>query len=181
LSLDKEKYKGCHLDCIYYKKVISPLGPLLIGANDVGCHFIRFGDTIEPLFKKFRIIEERNHNYIERIEEQLNEYFSGKRENFTIITVLRGTPFQIDVWKALMQIPYAETVSYKFIAETIGKPNAFRAIGMANHANSIPIIIPCHRVIMHNGSLGGYGGGIDKKILLLDLETAFGKKGINRI
>ena len=158
------------METIYYKKVPSPLGDLLIGANDLGCHFIHFGSSIEPLHKKFSKIEIGEHEYISQTAEALDAYFNAELAQFSVKLVLKGTAFQKDVWRALMAIPYGETASYKDIAEAVNRPKAARAIGMANHANSIPIIIPCHRVINHDGSLGGYGGGLDKKRFLLKLE-----------
>ena len=101
---------------------------------------------------------------------QLEEYFSGKRRRFTLPLDLRGTPFQRRVWKALLQIPYGETRSYRQIARQVGNPKAARAVGMANHANPVGIIVPCHRVIASDGSLGGYAGGIRMKARLLRLE-----------
>ena len=107
---------------------------------------------------------------IKKAAGQLEEYFFGKRKKFTLPLVLRGTEFQMAVWKALQTIPYGETRSYKDIAVQIGRPKAVRAVGMANHRNHIPIIVPCHRVIGHNGDLVGYGGGLSLKKFLLDLE-----------
>lgn len=108
----------------------------------------------------------------ERVFRQLDEYFAGTRREFDFPYRLCGTPFQEKVWAALRDIPYGETRSYKDIAEAIGHPKAFRAVGMANHANPIFIAIPCHRVIGANRSLVGYGGGLDMKKALLDLEKA---------
>ena len=109
----------------------------------------------------------------ERVFRQLDEYFAGTRREFDFPYRLCGTPFQEKVWAALRDIPYGETRSYKDIAEAIGYPKAFRAVGMANHANPIFIAIPCHRVIGANRSLVGYGGGLDMKKALLDLEKAY--------
>ena len=103
---------------------------------------------------------------------QLDEYFAGTRKAFDFPCRLRGTPFQKAVWSALRDIPYGETRSYKGIAEAIGHPKAFRAVGMASHANPIIIAIPCHRVIGTNGSLIGYAAGIDMKNALLQLERS---------
>ena len=108
----------------------------------------------------------------ERVFRQLDEYFAGTRREFDFPYRLCGAPFQEKVWAALRDIPYGETRSYKDIAEAIGHPKAFRAVGMANHANPIFIAIPCHRVIGANRSLVGYGGGLDMKKALLDLEKA---------
>lgn len=101
---------------------------------------------------------------------QLEEYLVGKRKKFDIPLAMEGTPFQQAVWNALLTIPYGETRSYGQIAETIGKPKACRAVGMANNKNKIAIFIPCHRVIGANGKLIGYAGGLDIKKRLLDLE-----------
>lgn len=109
----------------------------------------------------------------ERVFRQLDEYFAGTRREFDFPYRLCGTPFQEKVWAALRDIPYGETRSYKDIAEAIGHPKAFRAVGMANHANPIFIAIPCHRVIGANRSLVGYGGGLEMKKALLDLEKAY--------
>ena len=103
---------------------------------------------------------------------QLDEYFAGTRKAFDFPYRLHGTPFQERVWAALREIPYGETRSYKDIAEAIGHPKAFRAVGMANHANPIFIAIPCHRVIGASGSLVGYGGGLEMKKALLELERS---------
>jgi len=103
---------------------------------------------------------------------QLTEYFDGKRREFSIPLDLRGTPFQLACWQALLAIPYGETRSYAEIARAIGHPNAFRAVGMANNRNPIAIVVPCHRVIASGGSLCGYGGGLEVKRKLLDLEGA---------
>jgi len=101
---------------------------------------------------------------------QLGEYFAGNRKTFELPLAPRGTPFQTSVWEALLGIPYGQTRSYKEIAIAIGNPKAVRAVGMANHHNPISFIIPCHRVIGADGSLVGYGGGIDLKKRLLELE-----------
>jgi methylated-DNA-[protein]-cysteine S-methyltransferase len=101
---------------------------------------------------------------------QLNEYLEGQRQAFDLPLSPEGTQFQRDVWKALQQIPYGQTCSYRDIAENIENPKACRAVGMANNRNPIPIIIPCHRVIGTNGKLVGYGGGLEIKEYLLQLE-----------
>ena len=101
---------------------------------------------------------------------QLQEYFAGSRREFALPLELRGTEFQKRVWRALESIAYGETRAYADIASAVGNPKAVRAVGMANHNNPIVIIIPCHRVVGKNGSLTGYGGGLDIKKLLLELE-----------
>lgn len=104
------------------------------------------------------------------VAKQLAEYFSGKRTAFELDLAPRGTVFQLAVWNALLAIPYGDTISYAELARRIGKPSAVRAVGAANGANPIPVIIPCHRVIGSNGTLTGYGGGIERKQWLLALE-----------
>ena len=101
---------------------------------------------------------------------QLEQYFARERRSFDIALNLKGTPFQLSVWQELLRIPYGETRSYGEIARNLGKPGAARAVGMANNANPIPIIIPCHRVIGNDGSLVGFGGGLPTKRKLLAVE-----------
>ncbi|WP_287792762.1 methylated-DNA--[protein]-cysteine S-methyltransferase [Megamonas sp.] len=103
---------------------------------------------------------------------QLDEYLQGKRTTFSLPFKLTGTPFQLAVWKELQNIPYGKTTSYKEIAQKINKPKAYRAVGMANNKNPLPIIIPCHRVIGSNGKLIGYAGGLNLKNYLLELEKS---------
>ena len=104
------------------------------------------------------------------LAHELAEYFAGRRRDFTIELAPRGTPFQLAVWEELRRIPYGGTISYSELARRIGRPSAIRAVGAANGANPIPVIIPCHRVIGANGTLTGYGGGIERKQWLLALE-----------
>lgn len=107
---------------------------------------------------------------LEKASRQLEEYFAGKRKQFDLPLSLRGTEFQRQVWAALRDIPYGETRSYGQIAQAVGRPKAVRAVGMANHRNPISIIVPCHRVVGADGSLTGYGGGLENKKFLLALE-----------
>lgn len=108
------------------------------------------------------------------VERELHEYFDGTRTAFTFATRIHGTPFQEAVWTELRRIPYGETRTYGEIARALHKPHAFRAVGAANHANPLPIVIPCHRVVQSGGGLGGYGGGLALKRRLLNLETRLG-------
>ena len=103
---------------------------------------------------------------------QMEEYFHGDRKSFDVPYLLRGTVFQKEVWKALCQIPYGQTRSYRDIAESLGRPRACRAVGMANHRNPLMLLVPCHRVIGADGSLTGYAGGIELKQFLLQLEKS---------
>lgn len=112
-----------------------------------------------------------NSKLFDIVKNQLEEYFCGKRKEFDIPLKLRGTKFQKNVWNALQAVPYGKTVSYKDIAVMIGKPNAARAVGGANHKNPVMIIVPCHRVVGISGSLTGYAYGTDIKQKLLDIEA----------
>jgi methylated-DNA-[protein]-cysteine S-methyltransferase len=106
----------------------------------------------------------------ERVAGQLAEYFAGKRRTFDFPLALRGTEFQLAVWNELLSVGYGETITYAQLAIRIGRPAAIRAVGAANGANPIPVIVPCHRVIGSNGTLTGYGGGIERKQWLLAHE-----------
>ena len=139
----------------------SPVGPVTIAERDGAITHVLFGEC-EETGKRTALLAEA--------ERQLNEYFAGARRAFDLPLRPEGTPFQRDVWNALRQIPYGETRSYAEIARAVNRPKAFRAVGMANHNNPISIIIPCHRVIGADGSMTGYGGGLDKKRVLLRLE-----------
>jgi methylated-DNA-[protein]-cysteine S-methyltransferase len=114
---------------------------------------------------------ERDDALLEPARRQLGEYFAGERTEFDLELRPAGAPFQLEVWRALLGIPYGETASYGEIAREIGHPTAFRAVGAANGQNPIAIIVPCHRVIGSDGSLTGYGGGLPTKRALLDLEA----------
>jgi AraC family transcriptional regulator, regulatory protein of adaptative response / methylated-DNA-[protein]-cysteine methyltransferase len=107
---------------------------------------------------------------LEQLRSELEEYFAGKRTAFDVPIAIEGTPFQREVWNALLAIPYGETRSYEQIAQAIGRPNAQRAVGKANGDNRIAIVIPCHRVVEKGGALRGYAGGLWRKQRLLDLE-----------
>jgi AraC family transcriptional regulator of adaptative response/methylated-DNA-[protein]-cysteine methyltransferase len=112
-----------------------------------------------------------SNRHFEALHQQVQEYFAGKRKEFSLPLAMQGTPFQQEVWKALQTIPYGETRSYQEQAELLGKPKAVRAVAQANGDNRIAIIIPCHRVIGKDGKLVGYGGGLWRKRFLLDLES----------
>jgi AraC family transcriptional regulator of adaptative response/methylated-DNA-[protein]-cysteine methyltransferase len=155
----------------------SPLGPLLAAATDDGLCMLEFADRKKlpeqaaDLTRWYRqpVVPGRNR-HIEQIEAELDEYFAGARQRFDVPLDLRGTEFQETVWRELLQIPFAGTISYEELARRIGKPTAQRAVGMANGRNRLPIVVPCHRVIQKNGQLRGYGGGLWRKQFLLDLE-----------
>ena len=111
---------------------------------------------------------------LDRVRRELDEYFAGTRRTFEVPLDLRGTDFQLSCWRALQAIPYGETRSYAEVAENVGRPRAVRAVGAANGANPIPLIVPCHRVINTSGKLGGFGGGLDVKKRLLAFEGGSG-------
>lgn len=143
-----------------------PVGRLLLAEEDGYVTHIDFGGEPPAAWN----LEESP--VLRRTCAELAEYFAGERRVFTVPLAPRGTEFQTRVWDALRAIPYGETRSYRQIAEAVGQPKACRAVGMANHRNPISILIPCHRVIGANGSLVGYGGGLDLKTWLLRLERA---------
>jgi len=153
---------------VFYANVETPIGTLTPVFDEQGRLVeLRFGvglDASGPPVEQSQTPEAR------RLWSQLHEYFSGQRRTFELDLAMRGTPFQLAVWDELRRIPYGHTVSYAELAHRIGKPNAVRAVGAANGANPIPVIVPCHRVIGTNGSLTGYGGGIERKQWLLALE-----------
>jgi|SRR5215470_7017665 len=153
------------MDYTWYE---SPVGRLLLAGGPEGLariHFPRSAGVAIPGGWR-----EDSRTLCGAVRE-LEEYFAGKRERFEVPLAFGGTAFQRQVWTALLGIPYGETVSYKQLAETIGRPTAVRAVGAANGANPIPIIVPCHRVIGHDGSLTGFGGGLPLKRQLLELES----------
>lgn len=147
----------------------SPIGPLLLAADDEGIRAIEFPENRHPV-KRDDHWREGRHPLLEHAKRQLDEYFSGNRRQFDLPLAPRGTTFQLQVWNALRTIPFGQTRSYAQQAQTIGKPKAMRAVGAANGRNPIPIIIPCHRVIGASGALTGFGGGLPTKRFLLQLE-----------
>ena len=159
------------METLLFSRTSSPAGPLFLAASEKGLVRLEFeGRMMKVDSRKFELRESKPAlaSYL----RELTEYFDGERRDFSVPLDLRGTPFQLACWNALLAIPYGETRSYADIARAIGHPNAFRAVGMANNRNPIAIVVPCHRVIASGGSLCGYGGGLDIKRKLLDLEEA---------
>ena len=147
----------------------SPLGELLLlGDGDV-LHGLHMQAGRHPIQIQARWV--RDDEAFADIRTQLEEYFAGQRDSFDIKMHLEGTAFQRTVWHALTEIPYGETISYGELARRIGRPDRARAVGTANGQNPIAVIVPCHRVIGANGKLVGYGGGLDNKLRLLELEA----------
>jgi len=173
-------------EILHCAKFESAVGPLFLAASEKGLVALEFDrrlpgqQTIRPNPRDLR--SERSGKQRVQFEEspaalqpyigELEEYFAGQRKEFDFPLDLRGTDFQVACWRALLAIPCSETRTYADIARAIHKPNAFRAVGMANNRNPIAIVVPCHRVIASDGSLCGYGGGLDIKRKLLELEGA---------
>ncbi|KWX20108.1 cysteine methyltransferase [Mycolicibacterium wolinskyi] len=154
---------------LQYRTVDSPVGPLTLAGRDGRLMHLRMVDqTYEPSRDGWAPDESAFPEAV----EQLAAYFAGERTEFVLELEMLGTPFQRRVWNALQSIPYGETCTYGDIAREIGSPGAFRAVGLANGHNPIGIIVPCHRVIGANGSLTGYGGGLERKRALLELERS---------
>ena len=151
-----------------YTRMASPVGPLMLMADDAGLRRIDFVNGRSPVRSDPHWRE--SAEYLGEAVRQLLAYFAGELEAFDLPLVPQGTPFQLAVWKRLCEIPYGETISYGELARRVGNPNASRAVGLANGSNPIPIVIPCHRVIGSNGKLTGYGGGLPIKEKLLGLE-----------
>ena len=151
----------------YYK---SPIGPLLIAGNDEAVTHILFAKQGKPAEPHAGWADSAKGPVGEAIR-QLREYYAGKRQDFYMPLAFECTSFQKSVWRQLQQIPYGETISYGELAKRVGNPKASRAVGSANGKNCIPIVVPCHRVIQSGGKLGGFGGGLPTKQVLLDLET----------
>ena len=168
------------MDKVYYSIFGSSLGVVCIASTDKGVCKIAlpkegeedFFGWLSANFGLQNVIEDKRKN--EAVLAELKSYLAGELREFQSPLDLRGTEFQMKVWRELRTIPYGTTCSYRDIAERIGRPGAYRAVGAANGANPIPIIVPCHRVIGRDGLLRGYGGGLALKERLLRLEGAIG-------
>ena len=157
----------------YTTTVTSPIGRLTLAWRDgalTGLHMEeqRHAVSADPSWV-------RDDDRFDDVSEQLRAYFAGQRSDFDVPIRFVGTPFQMEVWSALRDIPFGETISYAELARRVGRPGAFRAVGGANGRNPVAVIVPCHRVVAADGTLGGYGGGLDRKRWLLDLEGASGR------
>ncbi|MBA2292127.1 MAG: methylated-DNA--[protein]-cysteine S-methyltransferase [Gemmatimonadales bacterium] len=157
----------------------SPVGPIVAGAVDQGICLLEFGDherleqQAPRLQRWFRgPVVPGTHPHLDSLLDELKRYFAGSLTEFRVPLAVRGSPFEVAVWTALRAIPHGVTCSYADIARTIGSPLAVRAVGSANGRNRIAIVIPCHRVVNTGGKLGGYGGGLWRKVRLLELEGA---------
>lgn len=188
LSGFRERYKSVlgsspshvgQVGLVRYKRIETPLGPMMAAATDKGLCLLEFTDR-RMLETELQSIERRlsarmipgDHDHIRQTEQELSEYFWKTRTTFDVGLDLVGTEFQKLVWQALLAIPYGETRSYRQQAEALGRPTAVRAVASANGQNHLAIIVPCHRVIGSDGGLTGYGGGLARKRRLLRLEGA---------
>jgi O-6-methylguanine DNA methyltransferase len=178
------------MEVLHSTTFTSPVGPLFLAASQKGLVALEFDarlpgqQTIRPNPRDLRSEHQAKASRVETVHfepsesalrpyiRELDEYFAGKRRQFDFALDLRGTEFQLACWRALVAIPYGETRTYADIARAVGKPQGFRAVGMANNRNPIAIVVPCHRVIASDGTLCGYGGGLDIKRKLLELEGA---------
>jgi len=166
---------------IVYRDFDSPLGPMIAGATPKGVSFLEWHDRggveriMERVQKRYRReLTPGDNPHLEQLEHELAEYFAGTRKRFLSPVDVTGTPFEQSVWDQLLAIPYGKTRSYGDLALALGKPGAQRAVGRANGANYVSIVVPCHRVIESNGNLRGYGGGLWRKKWLLELERGGG-------
>jgi len=148
--------------------IVTPIGRLTLVASPKGLQQVIFGAKKLSTAKS---VSSKASDHLTQTERQLREYFAGKRKKFSIKLDISGTEFQESVWYALNKISYGKTVSYAQQAKLVRKPKAFRAVGSANGKNPVAIILPCHRVIASDGTLGGYGGGLSIKRKLLALEN----------
>lgn len=163
---------------VYRDDIESPLGAMIAGASSQGICFLEWHDRggidriLKRVEKRYRLpVERGEHPYVQRLMTELAEYFMGARAAFTGPLHIAGTAFEQSVWNQLLAIPHGETRSYGDLARALGNPGASRAVGRANGANYISILIPCHRVCDSNGNLHGYGGGLWRKKRLLELEA----------
>jgi methylated-DNA-[protein]-cysteine S-methyltransferase len=153
---------------LVYTRVPSPIGPLLLAGSSTHLKHIYFETSSFVPPPEWQWVQDLPYP----AGEQLSAYFAGKRRAFDLPLDPEGTPFQLEVWAALREIPYGHTLTYAELARRLGSPGAGRAIGLANSRNPLPIVIPCHRVVGAGGSLTGYTGGLAIKKALLELEGA---------
>ena len=152
-------------------KLQTTIGPLYLVATERGLAGVSFEKQKVPMAVSLSA-KTPEVQLLKQTVQQLDEYFEGKRKAFDVPFDIDGTPFQRSVWNQLSKIPYGKTFSYRDVAQRIRNPKAVRAVGSANGRNPLAVIVPCHRVIAADGTLGGYGGGLQRKSLLLKLEQA---------
>lgn len=160
---------------VYIDRFSTPVGRMMLIASSQGLHAVMWDRESETDLERevlARMLPGRSFPLIVQAKRQLRDYFAGQRKSFDIPIKLYGTEFQKRAWRELMRIPYGRTISYGEQARRLGATNKARAVGSANGKNPISIIVPCHRVVARNGAIGGYGGGLPAKSLLLRLEEA---------
>jgi len=160
------------METLFYSRMSSAAGPLLIGVSEMAVVVLEFDRGLTERIAGHAVRWEQSQERTAEVRNQLEEYFAGDRKQFSIPLDLRGTEFRKRCWNELLRIPYGETRTYAEIARAVGSPAGFRAVGQANHYNPIAIIVPCHRVLASGKRLGGYGGGLPVKAMLLRLEGA---------
>jgi methylated-DNA-[protein]-cysteine S-methyltransferase len=160
---------GVEIDALLYTRVDSPIGELMLVGDGRSLRglYMQSGPRPTPVRPEWT----ESAAPFAGVTAQLAEYFEGRRTSFDVALTLAGSPFERRVWALLQEIPYGETASYGELARRVGQPQAARAVGVANGRNPVAVIVPCHRVIGADGSLTGYGGGLERKQLLLDLEA----------
>ena len=169
------RYDSCTV--VLARRILTPLGPMVALATDEGLCLLEFADRpmLETQIKRLRYrlkcsITPGSNTHLEQVEHELSEYFEGGRTSFDVALDLAGTPFQMEVWRRLVDVPHGSTTTYESLARQVGRPGAQRAVGRANGDNRIALVIPCHRVVGSDGQLRGYGGGLWRKRHLLQLE-----------
>ena len=160
---------------VYCRRIDSPIGPLMLAADDAGLRHIEFRDNRHPANRADW--HGGDSEILQASEAQLADYFAGTRRDFDLPLAPQGTAFQLQVWHELARIPFGATISYAQLAQRIGNPSGTRAVGAANGRNPLPIVLPCHRVIGADGSMTGFGGGLPTKEFLLRLEGALPETG----
>jgi methylated-DNA-[protein]-cysteine S-methyltransferase len=173
---ENDSARGEFRDALVYTTIDSPIGELLLLGDGETLRGLYMQDGRKPV--AISSAWKREQAPFAAVTVQLEEYFSGHRQAFDIRLELHGTPFERRVWSALQEIPYGETTSYGELASRIGQPTGARAVGLANGRNPIGVIVPCHRVIGADGSLTGYGGGLERKRILLELEQGQARLGM---
>lgn len=173
---------------IIYRDISSPLGEMIAGATAKGICFLEWHDRggvdkIKNLVaKRYKAdLQQGNNELLDLLESEIQEYFNGELKKFSVPIDVSGTTFEMATWRQLLKIPYGETRSYSEIATMLEKPEASRAVGRANGANNLSIVIPCHRVIDAGGSLRGYGGKLWRKKRLLELEQGLASSNLLKI
>ena len=161
-----------HTTAIYFTEFASPIGTIQLRGTDAALTGVFMEKHRHEPARPADAV--RDAGPLRAAQRELEEYFAGERREFSLALAPAGTPFQSRVWQALRAIPYGETISYGELARRIGNPRAVRAVGLANGRNPLAIIVPCHRVIGANGTLTGYGGGLERKQFLLALESGGG-------